>query len=75
MMQSSTNNHYLPAEFNENFFYESTTHPDEDLFFQSDPIHLDYHGEVEKDPEVNEKFSRGTFNGKSKLMMKRNLMN
>jgi hypothetical protein len=45
-MQSSTNNHYLPEEFNDKFFYNND---DKHLFFQSKS-------------EEDENYIRGTIN-------------
>ncbi len=36
-MQSSTNNHYLPEEFNDNFF-NNYDYEDKNVFVQSQPI-------------------------------------
>ena len=58
-MQSSTNNHYLPEEFNENFFYDQHQQ-DEQLFYPSDPIMDDAQDEPE---DINEHYLRGTFKG------------
>lgn len=68
-MQSSTNNHYLPDEFNDNFFYNDDNE-NKHLFFQSQPIINDQQEEEDDDyylrspingkKDFNEKFSMNT---------------
>jgi hypothetical protein len=55
-MQSSTNNHYLPEEFNDSFFYNTNNHEDKHLFFQSQPI-------INDQEEDDENYLRETING------------
>ena len=54
-MQSSAANHYLPDEFNENFFY-SDSHLDKDLLFQAEAIM--------NDQEDDDDYLRGTSPGR-----------
>ncbi|CAF3943316.1 unnamed protein product [Rotaria sp. Silwood1] len=56
-MQSSTNNHYLPDEFNDNFFYNDN-HENKHLFLQSQPIIND-----QQEEEEDEYYLRGPING------------
>lgn len=59
IMQSSTNNHYLPEEFNGNFF-DDQHQQDEQLFYPSDPVMDDAQDEPD---DINEHHLRGAFKG------------
>ena len=48
-MQSSSTQHYFAEEFNENFLFDR--HPNEQLFFPSEPIFDQYENEEEIPPE------------------------